>query len=105
MDRIRKWLYQYLGITLDRETKIVGGIVIGGTLSGILFASLLAITHAAVFLPLTVLSFAVVSILAFGGSYKAVSWSLSSKEGRREIEEEVALKQLRRRVRDKHFQP
>ena len=105
MDRIRNWLWKSLGVTLDRETKMVGGIVAGSTLLAILFGSLFVTTHAWLFLLLTVVSSAVVLIVLLGSSYSAISWSLASKEERKKIEEEVALKQLRRRARDTHFQP
>lgn len=104
MDRIQNWLWKSLGITLDREAKIVGGIVAGCTLLTILFGSLLVITHAGLFLLLGVLSFAAVLIVLFGSSYSIVSWSLASKEERKKMEEEVAQKQLRRRARDTHSQ-
>jgi hypothetical protein len=105
MDRIRNWLWKSLGVTLDRKTKMVGGIVAGCTLLAILFGSLSAMTHAGLFLALTVLSFAAVFIVLLGGSYSAISWGLASKEERKKIEEEVALKQWRSRARDTHFQP
>jgi hypothetical protein len=105
MDRIRNWLWKNLGVTLDRQAKMVGGIVAGCTLLAILFGSLFVMTHAGLFLVLAVLSFAVVLIVLLGGSYSAVSWSLASKEERKQIEEEVALKQWRSRARDTHFEP
>jgi hypothetical protein len=105
MDRIRNWLWKNLGVTLDRKAKMVGGIVAGSTLLAILFGSLFVTTHTWLFLLLTVVSSAVVLIVLLGGSYSAISWSLASKEERKNIEEEVALKQLRRRARDTHFQP
>lgn len=105
MSRIRDWLWKSLGITLDRETKIVGGIVAGSTLLAILFGILFVITHVGLLLLLTGLSLAVVLIILFGSSYRTLSWSLASKEERKRIEEEMALKQLRRKARDTHFQP
>lgn len=99
MDRIRNWLWESLGVTLDREAKIAGGIVVGCTLLTILFGSLLMITHAGLFSLLTISSFAAVFIVLFGGSYSIVSWSQASKEKRKKMEEEVAQKQLRRKVR------
>ncbi len=105
MDRIRNWLWKSLGITLDRKAKMVGGLVAGSTLLAILFGSLFMMTHAGLFLLLTIVSSAAVVIVLLGGSYSTVSWSLASKEERKEIEEEMALKQWRRRARDTHFQP
>jgi hypothetical protein len=105
MDRIRRFLWRNFGVTLDRETKIVGSIVIICLLAAVVFSILFARTHASFFLLLVVLSTAGAGTFAFGGSYRAMSWGLSSKEERKKIEEEVALEQLRRRARDKHFQP
>jgi hypothetical protein len=105
MDTLRRWLWKSLGVTLDRETKIVSGIVIGCTLGVIVFGVLFAVTHASLFLLLAILSLSGAGIIAFGGSYSSISWGLASKEGRQKIEEEIALKQLRRRAHDKHYQP
>jgi hypothetical protein len=105
MDRIRNWLWKNLGVTLDREAKMVGAIVAGSSLLAILFGSLFLMTHARLFLLLTVVGLAVVVIVLLGGSYSAVSWSLASQEERKHIEEEIALKQWRRRARDTHFEP
>jgi high-affinity Fe2+/Pb2+ permease len=105
MDRIRNWLWKSLGVTLDREAKIVGGLVAGSTLLAILFGSLFMMTHVGLFLLLAVVSLAAVVIVLLGGSYRTLSWSLASPEERKQIEEEIALKQWRRRARDTHFQP
>ena len=104
MDKLRRLLWNNFGITLDRETKIVGSIALVCFLAAVTFGILFALTQASFFLLLVVLSVAGVGTLAFGGSYSAFSWGLASKEERAKIEEEIALKQLRRRVRDKHYQ-
>lgn len=105
MGRIRSWLWKSLGITLDREAKMVGGMVVGGTLLTILFGILFLVTHTELFVLLAALNFAVTFFVTFGSSYSAASWGLASKEERKKIEEEMALKQLKRRTREKHFQP
>jgi hypothetical protein len=105
MDTIRRFLWKHFGITLDRETYIVGGVTALLVLGVIVFGVCFAVTHASLYLLLAVLCGSVAGLGAFGGSYDAVDWALSSKEERQKIEEEIALKQLRRRVRDKHYQP
>jgi hypothetical protein len=104
MDTIRRFLWKQFGITLDRETCIVGGIAVLMVVAIIVFGVCLAVTHAVLFSLLIILCGFVVGILAFGGSYSAMEWGVSSKEERQKIEEEIALKQLRRRARDKHFE-
>lgn len=104
MDKVRRFLWNKFGITLDRETKIVGSIALLSFIAAVTFSILFAITHASFFLLLVVLSVAGVGTIAFGSSYSALSWGLASKEERAKIEEEIALKQLRRRARDKRYQ-
>lgn len=105
MNKIRDFLWKRLGVTLDRETWIVGSIVLGSFLTAVVCAILFVITHASFFLLLTVLGASGAGLFAFGGSYNAMSWALGSEEERRKIEEEIALKQWRRRARDPHFKP
>ena len=104
MDTVRRFLWRHFGITLDRETRIVGGIAVLIGVGAVVFGVCFAVTHASLFLLLAILCGSGVGMLAFGGSYSAVDWGLSSKEERQRIEEEIALKQLRRRVRDKHYE-
>jgi hypothetical protein len=104
MDKVRRYLWKQFGVTLDRETKIVGGIVAACVIAAIVFGIFFALTHASFFLLMIVLSIAGAGTIAFGGSYNAMSWGLASKEERKKIEEEIALKQLRRRARDSHYQ-
>ncbi|HEX7734586.1 MAG TPA: hypothetical protein VF458_06980 [Ktedonobacteraceae bacterium] len=105
MDKIRRFLWKHFGITLDRETRVVASIVVLGVVGVLGFGIGFAITHAAFFLLLVVLCASGAGLVGFGGSYSAISWSLASKEERKKIEEEIALKQLRRRARDKHYEP
>jgi hypothetical protein len=105
MDKVRRFLWKNFGMTLDRETRIVGSIVVLSILAVIVFGILLAITHATVFLFLVVLSASAAGTVAIGSCYSSLSWSLSSKEERNKIEEEIALKQWKRRARDTHYEP
>lgn len=105
MDNIQRFLWKYFGVTLDRQTRIVGSIIVLSTLAIVVFGICFAITHAALFLLLVILSASVAGLIAFGGSYNSFDWSLASKEERKKIEEEIALKQWRRRVRNTHYEP
>jgi len=105
MDKVRRFLWKNFGVTLDRETRIVGSIVVLSMLAVVVFGILLAITHATFFLLLVVLISSAVGIVAIGSCYSSLSWSLSSKEERKKIEEEIALKQWKRRARDTHYEP
>jgi hypothetical protein len=104
MDKIRRYLWEQFGVTLDRETKIVGSIVVMCVIAAVVFSILFAFIHASFFLLMVVLTTAGAGTVAFGGSYDAMAWGLASKEDRKKIEEEIALKQLRRRARDPHYQ-
>ncbi|BCL78686.1 hypothetical protein ccbrp13_11510 [Ktedonobacteria bacterium brp13] len=105
MDKVRRFLWEKFGVTLDRETRIVGSIVVLSILAAVVFGIFFAITHATLFLLLVVLSASAAGIVAIGSCYSSLSWSLGSKEERKEIEEEIALKQWRRRARDTHYEP
>jgi hypothetical protein len=104
MDTVRRFLWKQFGLTLDRETRLVGSIVVLMGVAVVVCGICFVVTHASLFLLLTILSGSVVGMIAFGGSSSAMDWGLSSKEERQKIEEEIALKQLRRRVRDKHYE-
>jgi hypothetical protein len=104
METIQRFLWKHFGITLDRETRLVGGIAVLMGVAAVVFGVCFVVAHNSLFLLLTLLCGSSVGMLAFGGSYNAMEWGLSSKEERRKIEEEIALKQLRRRARDKHYE-
>ncbi|SRR5579884_3222714 len=104
METVRRFLWKHFGITLDRETRIVGGIAVLMVIAAIIFGVCFAVTHASLFLLLVILCGSATGMLAFGGSYSAWEWGLASKEERRKIEEEIALKQLRRRAHDQHYE-
>lgn len=104
METVRRFLWKHFGITLDRETRIVGSIAMLMIVAAVVFGVCFAVTHAALFLLLAILCGSAVGMLAFGGSSNAWEWGVSSPEERRKIEEEIALKQLRRRARDEHYE-
>ncbi|GHO96813.1 hypothetical protein KSF_068610 [Reticulibacter mediterranei] len=100
MDALRRFLWTNFGATLNRKTVIISSLI----LLIILCALLFTITHLSVFLILTLLTSTIGGLIVFGSSYRAIDWALSDKEKRQQIEEETALKQLRDRAREKHFQ-
>lgn len=104
MDRIRRLLWKYLGITLDRKTIVVIGVVAFSCIAAIVCGFLALATNSVVWRLLAFLFAIPAIIMLFGGSYNAMFWGVSNKEGRKEIEEEVALKQLKKRARDKRYQ-
>lgn len=104
MDKLRSFFWKHFGITLDRETRLVIGVGSLSTLLAVAFGILFAITHSSFFLFLVVIVFIPVGALLMGSNYHAALWGVSSKEERKKIEEEIALKQLKRRARDQHFQ-
>lgn len=105
MDNVRRFLWKYFGVTLDRETRTFLSIVLVSCLAAIVFALFFVLTRSSFFLLLTVLALSAGGLVLLGNSNNAFSWGLSNKEERQKIEEEIALKQLRRRARDKHYEP
>ena len=79
MDKIRRYLWEQFGVTLDRETKIVGSIVVMCVIAAVVFSILFAFIHASFFLLMVVLTTAGAGTVAFGGSYDAMAWGLASK--------------------------
>jgi len=104
MGKLRNILWKYLGVTLDKQTRILIGVISISCIAAIVFGILAANTGSAVFRVLCVLAFVPVGTIVFGSCYLPLTWSLSSKSERREIEQEVALKQLKRRANDPHFE-
>ena len=105
MENIRRLLWKYFGATLDGETRTFLTIVLGSVLAIIVFGLLFALTRSSFFLLLVVLAASAGGMVLLGNSNDAFSWGLASKEERKKIEEEIALKQLRRRAHDKHYEP
>jgi peptidoglycan/LPS O-acetylase OafA/YrhL len=104
MNRIRRLLWKYLGMTLDRETLVVIGVVVLCCVATIVFGILSAHTNSFVFRLLAFIAAVPLVLITLGGSSRAMFWSVSDKRERAEIEKDVALEQLRRRVRDKHYE-
>jgi hypothetical protein len=104
MNTLRNLLWKNLGITLDKNFFNPVGIVLGGCIAAIVFGFLWMNTHDAIFRILFYISCAPVVIILFGSLYRPLMWGFSNKEQRRELEQEVALEQFRRRAHDKHFE-
>ncbi len=104
MESMKRFLWKYFGVTLDRETRTFLGIVLASFLFVIVFGVLFVVTHGSFFLLLAILGLGAGGIVLLGNSNNAFSWMLANKEERRRIEEEIALQQLRRRARDGHYE-
>jgi hypothetical protein len=104
VNRIRRFLWKYLGMTLDRETLIVIGVVVLCFIATIVFGILSETYNSFVFRLLSFITGIPLVLIVFGSTSHAMFWGLSDKNERAEIEKEVALKQLRRRARDKHYE-
>lgn len=100
VDAIRRFLWKNFGATLNRRTLFALGLVLLMLLCCMLFV----LTQNSFIRFLAVLTTSVGSIFLLGSSSSLIAWTLSDKKGRKQIEEEVALKQLKSRARDKHFQ-
>lgn len=94
MDRARRLLWN-IGLVPNRETFIFVGIALVSCLATLVCGILLAITHDLLFGSLIVLVSLPAFIISFGGSYRLMNWSLSSKEERARIEKETAVQLLR----------
>jgi hypothetical protein len=105
MKRVRNFLWKHLGITLNRKTWIAGSLFIVLFMMGVVGAVVFGQTGSSFFQLMMVLGASGAGIFVLGGSYNALDWSFSDKEGRRKIEEEIALKQWRERARDPHYEP
>jgi Ni/Fe-hydrogenase subunit HybB-like protein len=104
MNKIRDFLWKYLGITLDRKTLIVIGIVVLSCVLTIVFGILSENMNNSVFRVLAFVAAIPIVLIIVGSSNNVARWSLSGKNERQEIEEKIALDQLKRRANDKHFQ-
>lgn len=99
MDRIRRFLWKNLGITLDRQTYLIIAAVLISLTVLFIFGFVPAVTHNRLLsILLFVLALPGLAVI-FGGIYLPLSWGLSNKQERRNIETEVGLKQLRKHVR------
>jgi len=94
MEKIRRFLWKNLGITLDRQTLLITGIVVLSFTVAIVFGLLANTTNNSLFRLLFLITIIPGGIIVIGSSYRLIAWNLSDKEGRAEIEREVALGQL-----------
>ena len=104
MNKLRNFLWKNLGITLDKQTLIIIGIVSISCIAAIVFGVLATSTNSTLFRVLFVLTVIPAGTILCGSVYRPLMWSLSNKSERQKIEQEVALEQLKRRVNDKHFE-
>ncbi len=100
MNAIRGFLWKNLGVTLNRRTFFAISLVFFMILWSVLFV----LTHNSFFLLGAVLAAGVGNIFLLGSSSRLLDWIGTDKQGRQQIEEEVAFLQLKNRARDKHFQ-
>jgi len=104
MNKLRNMLWKNLGITLDKKFYfLVGGVSIS-CIAAIVFGILADSMNSALFRVLFLLALVPVVAVVMGSCYRPLMWSLSNKDERKEIEQEVALEQLKRRVNDQHFE-
>jgi hypothetical protein len=104
MNKLRNILWKNLGITLDKRLFFIVGIVSISCIAAIFFGRLSASTNNSLFHVLFVLALIPVVAISLGSAYRPLMWGLSNKSERKEIEQEVALKQLKRRANDQHFE-
>ena len=104
MNKLRDMLWKNLGITLDKKFYFLVGIVSISCVATIVFGILADSLNSALFKVLFVLALIPVVAIVMGSCYRPLMWSFSNKDERREIEQEVSLDQLKRRVNDKHFE-
>jgi hypothetical protein len=104
MDMLKRFLWKNLGITLARKFFITTGIFVASCIATILFIVLFSIFHFSFFNVLALLSGIPAGLLIINGLYTTFRWDFATKEEKQEIEQEIAFKQLKRRVNDKDFQ-
>ena len=104
MNKLRNVLWKNLGITLDKRSYFLVGIVSISCVAAIVFGLLADSMNSALFRVLFLLALVPVVAIVMGSCYRPLMWSFSNKDERREIEQEVALEQLKRRANDSHFE-
>ncbi len=100
MDKLRSFLWKNLGITLDQKTLFIVGIVSLSCLAAIVFGILAASTNYSLFRLLFLITIIPAGAILSGSVYRPLMWGLSNPSERKEIEQEVSLEQLKRRVSD-----
>lgn len=104
MNKLRNILWKHLGITLDKQTYWIAGIVLVSCIATMVFGILAASTNITLYRILFVVVSIPASTILLGSINRPLMWSLSTKSERLEMEREIALKQLKRRVNDPHFE-
>jgi hypothetical protein len=104
MNKLRNLLWKNLGITLDKRFFFIVGVVSISCIAAIVFGFLAASTNSALFRILFVLALIPAIAISLGSAYSPLMWGLSNQSEREQIEQEVALKQLKRRADDPHFE-
>jgi|GEM_PF-2732975 hypothetical protein len=98
MNRLQRFLWKNLGITLSPTTYILAGLILLTVVSAIL----LSFVPQDTFLHFLLILFLIPGIvIGCGGSYHALNWSLSNQEECAQIEQEIALGQLKKRVQER----
>lgn len=90
MDKVRRFLWQNFGVTLNRQTIFLIVAFFITCIAAVLYV--LAPEGSLVRFLLLLLMIPGVTV-ALGGSYRALWWGVSSKKERAKLEVEVALKQ------------
>jgi hypothetical protein len=104
MKKLRNMLWKYLGITLDKQTYFIIGIVSISCIAAMVFGILAASTNSTLFRLLFVFTIIPAATILLGSINRPLMWGLSTESERKEIEQELALKQLKRRAKDSHFE-
>lgn len=90
MNKVRRFLWTNLGITLNRQTLFVSGAVLITCIAVVLFA----LAPAGSLLRFVLILIALPGIAALLGSiYRPLWWGVSNKKARAKLEVEVSLKQ------------
>jgi hypothetical protein len=99
MDAIRRFLWRYLGITLDRETYMLVGFILLACIAACLLGFVPAISQNQILRVVCYIATIPGGILLLGCFSRSILWGLSNKEERRQIETDIALRQLKKHVR------
>lgn len=101
MNKLQRFLWKNLGITLSPTTYVLAGIILVSLVALILLGFVPAIAQNSFAHFLLILLLIPGIAIAFGGGFRALNWSFSSQEERAQIEQEIALGQLKKRVQER----
>lgn len=99
MDKVRRFLWKYLGVTLSWETFFIVGAVLLSCIAVFVLGFVPAFSSNRILRVLCYLATIPGVIIVLGSCYRPLSWGLSNKKERERIEREVALGQLKKRVK------